>query len=111
MKIILACLLVLSAVARAQEQSELVTSHVDPTNTPLSRSRIPVGVCTKVIKQGDAIAAEPAGFRKLSQHELLVASDNLRSCATEDGLARADRDLAVGLYGEAIAERSRRERK
>lgn len=111
MKSIVLRLLILSTVVFAQEHSELVTTHVEPTRTPFFLSRISVGACAKIIKQGNAVVGEPDGLQKLTQHDLLVASDNLRACATTAGLARGDRDLAVGLYGETIAERSRRERR
>jgi hypothetical protein len=48
-------------------------------------------------------------LRTVAERDLRVASLNLRTCATSQ-LARPDRDLVVGLYGEVVSELERRER-
>jgi len=48
------------------------------------------------------------GLQSIDRRDLQVASLNLRTCATSE-LARADRDLAVGLYGEVVSEIERGE--
>jgi len=110
---VLLCLAGGFALAQSEKQKpELFTSHFNPTKTPIFKSRIPPEVCAAIIRQADEIlqSHNGNGFVDLDDHDLLVASDNLRACATTPAIARSDRDLAVGLYGEAVAERECRAR-
>ena len=96
--------------AQSGKKQELFTSHFNMTKTPIFKARIPADVCAAIIHQAEEIVQSPDSFESLDEHDLLVASGNLRACATTLGLARFDRDLAVGLYGETVAERDRRMR-
>jgi hypothetical protein len=90
-----------------KQKPELFIAHFNPVKTPIFASRIPVDVCGSMIVEADKIiqSTDGNGFESVDDHDLLIASDNLRACATTAGIARPDRDLAVGLYGEAVAER------
>jgi hypothetical protein len=91
--------------AQSNKRPELFTSYV--SGLPFQVD-IPAETCAAIIGQADRIVNGAAGFKALNEHDLVIASFNLRSCATSKDLARTDRDLAVGLYGEVIAERERR---
>lgn len=110
MRRILVCALVLSlfhiAKGQSERKSELFTSYF-PVTTPISQVYIPTQTCHTIISQADRIVAAPNGLRSVSKPDLENASLNLRACATL-GLARAERDLAVGLYGEVVSETERR---
>jgi hypothetical protein len=86
---------------------ELFTSYLGRTILP-SQAYIPAQTCGAIISQADRIVSSD-GLKALPNTDLLVASLNLRTCATSK-LARFDRDLAVGLYGEVRYELNRRER-
>jgi hypothetical protein len=67
-----------------------------------------VETCRAIITQADRIVTSDE-LKTVAKGDLRVASLNLRTCATSE-LARLDRDLAVGLYGEVVSEMERRER-
>jgi hypothetical protein len=99
-----------SSQAQTEKQrQELFTSYV--SGLPF-QVHIPAATCATIISQADRIVSTVEGFKGPNQHDLQVGSLNLRSCATspERDLARIDRDLAVGLYGEVVSELERRER-
>jgi len=85
---------------------ELSTSYLGAGALP-AKAHIPVETCHTIITQADRIVAS-GKLKTLAKNDLQVASLNLRTCATS-GLARLDRDLAVGLYGEIVSELERRE--
>jgi len=87
---------------------ELFTSYFTVA-TPVSQAYIPTPTCRVMIAEADKIVAAPGGLKSVGKQDLETASLNLRACATS-GLARPDRDLAVGLYGEVVSETERRER-
>ncbi len=96
----------------AQEQNgrrELFTTYFLVTS-PTFRAHIPAQTCHAIISQADRIVSTADKLKALNRHDLQVASLNLRACATSKEMARVDRDLAVGLYGEAVSELERRER-
>lgn len=105
---VLACVVQISAQSD-KRQPELFTSYFTVT-TPISRVHIPADTCLAIIRHADRIVSAGEGLKTLNGHNLQVASVNLRACATSKDLARIDRDLAVGLYGEAVSELERRER-
>jgi hypothetical protein len=74
-----------------------------------SKAYIPVGTCRSIITQADQIMTADE-LKTLAEHDLQIASLNLRTCATTSGLTRLERDLAVGLFGEVVSETERRER-
>ena len=89
---------------------ELFTSYVK--GLPF-QVHIPAATCAAIINQADRIESATEGLKTMNKHDLHVASLNLRACATspERELARIDRDLAIGLYGEAVSELEDRERR
>src|SRR5262249_44277794 len=87
-------------------KSELFTTYLGRTDLP-AQAYIPAQTCGAIINQADRIVTSD-GLKALTNAELLVASLNLRTCATSK-LARPDRDLAVGLYGELRSELNTRE--
>jgi len=86
---------------------ELFTRYLGGTTLP-AKAHIPVETCRAIISQADRIVASDE-LKTLAKGDLHVASLNLRTCATS-GMARLDRDLAVGLYGEVVSELERRDR-
>jgi hypothetical protein len=98
------------ANGQGAHKPELFTSYFRVT-TPVSQAYIPAETCGVIITLADKIVvgAAPDGLKAVDKHDLETASLNLRACATLK-LARADRDLAVGLYGEVVSEIERRER-
>src|SRR5580658_9336580 len=90
------------------QRSELFTSYFS-TDTPITRANLPPKTCQAVISQADKLIAMSDKLESVDTHDLSVASLNLRACATSE-LARLDRDLAVGLYGEVVSELERRQR-
>jgi hypothetical protein len=88
-------------------KQELFTSYLGATTLP-AKAYIPVETCRAIITQADRILTSNE-LNTLAKGDLQVASLNLRTCATSE-LARTDRDLAVGLYGEVVSELERRER-
>jgi hypothetical protein len=108
--LVLAPASLLSQSAQSDRQNrDLFTSYF-PIETPLFKAHIPAPACEAIIRQADSIVATLGGLKKLDEHDLSTASDNLRVCATSSELARFDRDLAIGLYGEVVSEKERRER-
>jgi hypothetical protein len=113
--IVIAALVVGATVAQIgnaqsdKRRPELFTSYV--SGLPF-QAHIPAATCTAIISQADRILSAAEGLKVLNRHDLQVASLNLRACATspEKDLGRMDRDLAIGLYGEAVSELERRER-
>jgi hypothetical protein len=108
--IILATVVYAGHICSAQSdkrKSELFTSYLDATTPPV-KGYIPTETCQAIITQADRIVAA-SELSGLGDRDLRVASLNLRTCATSK-LARIDRDLAVGLYGEFISELEGRER-
>jgi hypothetical protein len=108
----LICCAQVSLAQSGTQNRELVTSYV-PIKTPFFKAHIPAPACRAIISQ--AIAATPDGLKvldlkMLDERDLHTASVNLRVCATSSELARIERDLAIGLYGEAVSEIERRER-
>ena len=98
-------------MSRAQSDKrkpELFTSYFGAT-IPTAKAHISAETCHAIIIQADRIVASDE-LKTLAKSDLQVASLNLRTCATISGLARLDRDLAVGLYGEVVSERERREK-
>jgi hypothetical protein len=85
---------------------ELFTSYFGRTTLP-AKAYVPAETCQAIIAQADRIVASN-GLKTLAKSDLQVASVNLRTCATSH-LARLDRDLAVGLYGEVVSELERRQ--
>ena len=108
MATVLACAGQIGQAQSDRRPPELFTSYFSVT-TPISKAHIPAGACLAIIRQADRVVSAE-GLKALSGHDLQVASVNLRACATSRDLARNDRDLAVGLYGEAVSELERRER-
>lgn len=94
--------------AKDRHRQELFTSYFS-VSTPIAKAYIPAGTRRLIIGQADKLVSSPDGLKSLDGHDLPLAADNLRACATSE-LARFDRDLAVGLYGELVAEIARRER-
>ena len=92
-----------------KRRTELFTSYV--SGLPF-KAHIPAATCAAIISQAGHTVSAAEGLETLNGHDLQVASLNLRSCATlpEKDVARMDRDLAIGLYGEAVSELERRER-
>lgn len=108
--LIFGALLFIGNVSRAQadkRKPELFTNYVSAA-TPPAKAYIPAETCRAIVTQADRIVTSDE-LRTLGKGDLQVASLNLRICATSE-LARLDRDLAVGLYGEVISEIERRER-
>ncbi len=106
----LAALLCVGNICLAQSDKrkpELFTSYVVAKTLP-AKVYIPAETCRAIIAQADQIVTSDE-LKALARGDLQVASLNLRTCATS-GLARLDRDLAVGLYGEVVSEIERRER-
>jgi hypothetical protein len=94
--------------AKDKRSPELFTSYFGVT-TPTVKAHIPTETCRAIIAQADKIVGSSEGLKSVERHDLQVASVNLRTCATSE-LARIERDLAVGLYGEVVSEVERRER-
>lgn len=88
--------------------TELFVSYFGASTLP-ARADIPAKTCGALINQADLLVKTDE-LKALVKDQLHVASLNLRSCATSPELARLDRDLAVGLYGEVVSEQERRER-
>jgi hypothetical protein len=108
--IILLMALCLGQICSSQSdkgKQELFTSYYGVT-TPSGKADIPNKTCQAIITEADEIMF-PDKRATLAKRDLYIASLNLRTCATSE-LARSDRDLAVGLYGELVSERERRER-
>ena len=106
--------MVLMALATAttpagKAKAELFTSYFG-VQTPTSKAQVPTKACLALIRQAHGIVGRANGLKTLSAPDLLTASLNLRACATSAELPRADRDFAVGLYGEMLSERERRDR-
>ena len=106
---VLACVAAFGHAQSDAKRPELFTSYFSAT-TPIFKVHIPAEACHAIISQGDGIVSVPERLKALNRHDLQVASLNLRACATSEDLARIDRDLAVGLYAEAVSELERRER-
>lgn len=90
-----------------KHKPELFTSYLSGTTLP-AQADIPAPTCQAIIKQADRIVTADE-LKTVPGRELHVASLNLRTCATSK-LARFDRDMAVGIYGEVVSELERRER-
>jgi hypothetical protein len=108
--VILATVLWAGHICYAQSDKrkpELFTSYLGATTLP-AKANIPAETCQAIIIQADRIVTADE-LKTLREYDLRVASLNLRTCATSE-LARLDRDLAVGLYGEVVCELERRER-
>jgi len=106
----LATVLCVGNICSAQSDKsklELFTSYLGATTPPVQGS-IPLRTCQAIITQADRIVTANE-LKAATERELRVASLNLRTCATSE-LSRLDRDLGVGLYGEVMSERGRRER-
>lgn len=88
--------------------TELFVSYFGASTLP-AKADIPAKTCGALINQADLLVKADE-LKALVKDQLHVASLNLRSCATSPELARLDRDLAVGLYGEVVSEQERRER-
>lgn len=88
--------------------TELFVSYFGASTLP-AKADIPAKTCGALINQADLLVKADE-LKALVKNQLHVASLNLRSCATSPELARLDRDLAVGLYGEVVSEQERRER-
>lgn len=88
--------------------TELFVSYFGASTLP-AKADIPAKTCGALINQADLLVKADE-LKALVRDQLHVASLNLRSCATSPELARLDRDLAVGLYGEVVSEQERRER-
>ena len=88
--------------------AELFTSYFGASTLP-TKADIPAKTCGAIINEADLIVKADE-LKALVKDQLHVASLNLRSCATSPELARLERDLAVGLYGEVVSEQERRER-
>jgi hypothetical protein len=93
--------------AALKRKPELLTSYFGAQTLP-ANAYIPAETCRAIITQADRIVSSNE-LKTLAKADSQVASVNLRTCATS-GLARFDRDLAVGLYGEVVSEIERRER-
>jgi len=91
-----------------KDRPELFTSYLGVT-TPTVKGYIPAATCRAIIAEADKIVTSPEGLKSVDGRDLQIASVNLRTCATSE-LARLERDLAVGLYGEVVSEIERRER-
>jgi hypothetical protein len=107
---ILAALLCVGTICLAQSDKrkpEVFTSYLG-AKTPPAKAYIPAETCRAIITQADRLVASDE-LKTLAKRDLQVASLNLRTCATSV-VARLDRDLAVGLYGELVSEIERRER-
>ena len=105
----LAALLCVGNICLAQSdkrKTELFTNYLGTKTLP-AKAYIPAETCRAIITQADRIVASDE-LKTLAKRDLQVASLNLRTCATS-GLARLDRDLAVGLYGEVVSEIERRQ--
>ena len=107
---VLVCFAQIGHAQSDKRQPELFTSYFS-ISTPISKTHIPADICVAIIGHADRIVGGPRGLKTLNGHELQVAAVNLRSCATSKDLARTDRDIAVGLYGEIISEIESREEK
>jgi hypothetical protein len=108
--IVLAALLFVGNICLAQSDKrklELFTSYLGTKTLP-AKANIPAETCRVIITQADRIVASDE-LKTFAKRDLQVASLNLRTCATAE-LARLDRGLAVGLYGEVVSEVERRER-
>lgn len=88
--------------------TELFVSYFGASTLP-AKADIPAKTCGALINQADLLVKADE-LKALVKDQLHVASLNLRSCATSPELARLDRDLAVGLFGEVVSEQERRER-
>lgn len=88
--------------------TELFVSYFGASTLP-AKADIPARTCGALINQADLLVKADE-LKALVKDQLHVASLNLRSCATSPELARLDRDLAVGLFGEVVSEQERRER-
>ena len=91
-----------------KRKTELFTNYVARTTLP-AEANIPPQTCRAIINEADRIVTSD-GLKAVAKSELQIASLNLSACATSE-LVRFDRDLAVGLYGEAVSELERRERR
>jgi hypothetical protein len=105
---ILVCFAQIGHAQSDKRQPELFTSYFS-VSTPVSKAHIPADICLAIIGYADRLVGAPGGLKALGGHELQIASVNLRVCATSKDLARTNRDLAVGLYGEIVSEIERRE--
>lgn len=92
-----------------QSKSALFKEYFSAT-TPPFKAYIPAKTCRTLIAQADSIVSA-GSLKGLESKDLQVGSDNLRVCATTDSLARMERDLAVGLHAEFVAELDRHESK
>ena len=88
--------------------TELFVSYFGASTLP-AKADIPAKTCGALINQADLLVKADE-LKALVKDQLHVASLNLRGCATSPELARLDRDLAVGLFGEVVSEQERRER-
>ena len=70
-----------------KQKPELFISHFNPVKTPIFGSGIPVDVCASMIVEADKIiqSNNGNGFATVGDHDLLIASDNLRAYATTAG--------------------------
>lgn len=89
-------------------ETELFIGYFGASTLP-AKADIPANTCGVIINEAE-LTVRADELKALVKDQLHVASRNLRSCATSPELARLDRDLAVGLYGEVVSEQERRER-
>jgi hypothetical protein len=110
MKTAIACLLFLSVLCAQSKppstsRHELFTRSFSIT-TPIVETHIPVETCHAIISEADSLVSGNE-LKKFRSHDLQIASENLRACATSNELDRIERDLAVGLYGEVVFQLER----
>ena len=110
MKTAIACLLFLSVLCAQSKppstsRHELFTRSFSIT-TPIVETHIPVETCHAIVSEADALVSGHE-LKRFTPHDLQIASENLRACATSNELGRIERDLAVGLYGEVVSQLER----
>lgn len=103
----LACAGTICVAQSSGRRPELFINQLGTATLP-AKANIPAKTCGAIIKQADGIVSLDK-LKTVAESDLRVASLNLRTCATSE-LARLDRDLAVGLYGEVVSELERRKK-